>query len=945
MLLPCLFLAVAAGSVSAADRIDLATWEKYRAAVRHPAAAIKPADLERAKRNLAQYPWAREHAAAVRREADAALASLTPAYLVQMIPDTTPGCVGPCPACRAKGLPWHPSGQWSWSEESPDQLACTVCRTVFPHADFPESIVLRSKWDPHQEFGFVGGEPFNCFGYTARPSLTGIIRARKLSAATSRLQSLAVAHALFGEAKYARGAKTLLLRVAEVLPKYLVRAGYAYGEYADCDPHVAAERITDLPTDELVVPPNRPDRKLHAAYWAASRIGSSGMDGGWVNRVAQAYDLTCEAREGGAAVYSEDDRRRIERDVLLEGAYLAVCDPGINNKSVGNRAGAAMVGLSVGQPDLVAFGLEGFRKTVDGWFLPDGGTSESAAYALMTMGGIRNFALMFRGYSDPPGYRDREGRRVDDFDASRDTRYGDCWQALIWTLQGDLQHPPTADSYRNTGIGGSFAELIALCYPTAEHVALWQELAGRRRATSSSDAIFYREPELADRAVPALVLPDMVFPFLSQGYLRTGATGRGSVALLNATDWGGHHHQDSLDLYYWKDGRELLSDLGYLWDHPDKPQTSRTFAHNLVMVDGQNQRTRGRGGSFELFAATPGVKVMEASSRAYEAASVYRRTVVQVDHGPSGSYLVDIFRVAGGGSRQLVLHGPGNDYEVTGLRLEPEADSETPSRNSPASAVPRLQNARRGAGAAAWSATWRLDAGYAFTILAPGSDREQVTIGDGWGQRDHRNTDRGATLPYLVRESKAAGLDKFVTVLAGVPGAQPLVRSVRQLALPDGAPVDAVALAVETTVGTDLVVSMLTPAPVRLATPAGELAADGRVAVVMADGAQSGSIALLGGTRLALAGRILTAPRPRAGGRVIETGSGGGDSWFVLEGEFPADANGQTLYVQDGETRRAFPIRAVRALDGRTRVYTKMGQTGFEARPGQTWETVAAVWR
>ncbi len=33
----------------------------------------------------------------------------------------------------------------------------------------------------------------------------------------------------------------------------------------------------------------------------------------------------------------------------------------------------------------------------------------------------------------------------------------------------------------------------------------------------------------------------------------------------------------------------MLSDLGYLWDHPDSQNTKRTFAHNLVMLDGREQ--------------------------------------------------------------------------------------------------------------------------------------------------------------------------------------------------------------------------------------------------------------------------------------------------------------------------------------------------------------------
>ncbi|MBM3500224.1 MAG: hypothetical protein FJX74_16325, partial [Armatimonadetes bacterium] len=73
-----------------------------------------------------------------------------------------------------------------------------------------------------------------------------------------------------------------------------------------------------------------------------------------------------------------------------------------------------------------------------------------------------------------------------------------------------------------------------------------------------------------------------------------------------------------------------------------------------MLLDGADQRSAGRGGSFHLFSVTPRVKVMEASSSAYPNAEVYRRTVVQIDHGEAGSYLLDLFRAQGGRERQYV---------------------------------------------------------------------------------------------------------------------------------------------------------------------------------------------------------------------------------------------------------------------------------------------------
>ena len=818
--------------------LDWSDWTKYRHGVVHPCTTIKPEDVARAKENIRRHDWAKRYLRGLQGSADRLLTVITPEYLERMIEPTTPGCYGPCPACRDRGLPWHPNGLWTWSSDHPDQLKCTTCGTVFPNDKYPESVVLECRWAKGQRFTFIGGEPFRCFGYLARPSLSGIIRAKKVSHATSQLEPLSRAYILTGDTRYARATKAILLRFAEVFPRYLVRAGYAYGEYADMDPHVAARRINDLPEDELVVPPNKPNRKLHTGYWSASRIGTSGMDGFWVSRVTEAYDLTCQADDQGSPVYSEQERMRIEKDVLLEGAYLAACDTLINNKSVGNRAGAGMVGLCVGHPGLIRFGIEGLRRTVDEWFLPDGATSESPGYAMMTMSGIRPLAVAYRRCSDPPGYRDAGGKRLDDFQAYRDTRFGDCWQGLIWNLQGDLRFPPSADSYRGSGIGSEHAELIASAWPTPEHLALLRELAGAERQVGSPrEALFYRNPEGKSPQAGPLVQSDVVFPWLGHGQLRTGEAGRDSLLLLMASDYGGHHHLDSLNLYYWKDGHELLSDLGYLWDHPDSTQTRRSFAHHLVMVDGRDQRPKGRGGRYELFAATPHVKTMEATSAAYPQATEYRRTCVLVDHGPAGSYAIDLFRVAGGKERTYVFHGPGKDYRVEGLAIDSTTAAERPMPAAVPSDKAKLVDLRHADGRAPWRILWSLEKNYQFQVLAPGQADEVVSIGQGWGQRDYRNSDRGTTLPYVLRQrSRSAGSDLFISVFEGSVKDRALVESVKRIPLPAGAPENAVVLAIQTREGVDLIVSQVTPQTLSVPVTGGELLTDARLAAVIARG-------------------------------------------------------------------------------------------------------------
>jgi hypothetical protein len=296
-----------------------------------------------------------------------------------MIPVTTPGDpkFTPCPACRDQGKPVHPHGLWSWNASRPEELSCDMCQTTFPHEKYPETVVLQTRWGRPQTLSYYGGEPFVIFSYkTGRPSFSANIRARKVAHMAGLARTLAEAYLLTGNVDYARGVRAILIRFAATYPFWLVHTGY--GEYADLPPKVAAQFILRLPEPELCPPPNQPDRKLHTGYWTAGRAGGVGQESGFVRRVVEAYDFTCEARGAdGVPVYAEVERRTIERDLLLESTLLLVADKQINNKSVGNRTAAALVGLCVGHPGLVRFGWEGFQQTVDGWFLPDGTTSES----------------------------------------------------------------------------------------------------------------------------------------------------------------------------------------------------------------------------------------------------------------------------------------------------------------------------------------------------------------------------------------------------------------------------------------------------------------------------------------------------------------------------------------------------------------------------------------
>ncbi|MCC6444067.1 MAG: heparinase II/III family protein [Armatimonadetes bacterium] len=817
------------------------SWKKYRAAISHPATMIKPDDLRRARKNLARYEWAQNYRDSLESSVSGWLPKIDAGWLARMIPATTPGdaLFTPCPACRDRGKPAHPHGQWRWSPDRPEELACIVCGTIFPNEQYPESVALRAEYGGGQTFTYYGGEPFRIFGFaTGRPSFSGCIRARKVASMTALCRQMAECYLLTGKPEYARAVRMILLRFAETYPKWLVHVGY--GEYADLDPHIAALNIENLPVDELTPPPNKPDRKLHTGYWSAGRAGGVGMEGGFVRQIAEAYDFTCRVEEGGQPIYSDADRIRIEKDLLLESTTLLTADKQVNNKSVTNATAVSLVGMAVGHPGLVQFGLNVFLKTIEGWFLPDGATSESWSYAEMTLNGIHALGQAFRGYSDPAGYTDADGKRIEGLDLYRLPAYRRIWDAMYNGLQGNLKYPPIADGHLADGMQILYSELMVANYPEeARYLALLKEQIGNRLERGYAPyALYYREPGLEQKAAPPFSFPDHLFPALQVGYIRSGSAGRDSLLLLSASDWGIHHHFDSLNLYLWQNDRELLSDLGYLWDHPLQFKTVRTFAHNTVMVDGKEQAAQGRGGRFTFFDADASkpIKAMEAQSNAYPQAPLYRRTVAQIPTAPGAFYVADIFRVEGGERHDYLFHGPNNALRLDAPSLKPEPAEDLDLANIHASREPAPRRLE-----------WDIDEAMRFQALWPGENGETFYLGDGWGQRDYRNSDVGATLPYIVRRRPAGSEpNAFITVFEGFAPGKAAVRSVRRLRVPS-APADfAVALAVETEGGTDYIVSCPEARPFRLQTFHGLLEMNGRLAVVRIKDGQAVGLYLQG---------------------------------------------------------------------------------------------------
>ena len=620
---------------------------------------IKDEDVLRAKENILKYKWAQNLEKSIISSANSRVKLFTNDYIKHMISEITPSTTTLCPNCVKKGFILNSRGDWQWSSNNPDKIKCRVCGMEFPNDEYKETIKRVSKWNSTQIITYVDMEEIDNIHYKhCKSTLSGVIRAHKLTYMITNLETIAYAYQLTKNITYANSIKRVFNRLASVLPSYLIYSGFIYNEYADCDPKYVAENIKNLTEDpskncrmlksyEIEENP----KELYNGFWTASRLGTNGMDGTYAYYLAMVYDLIKET-------CNDDEKNNYAKNILEQVAYLGVNDDSINNKAVYNFKGVALVGLAINNIKYIKFGLNQFIKSINTWFLKDGGTSESAAYCIQTIGGLNELGYAFKNYSDPEDYIPPEGdTKYKNFNLMVDTRYYESFQYLIWATYSNYYFPSIADSYNTTKVSDVHIELINYAKPVEK-----QFLQERMEKSSPVYfSLFFRNPD--NSTYGKFIYPDIMFPFLSQGYIRTGEYGEKSLIVLDASNYGSHHHSDSLNLVFWKEGHELLVDLGYLLDHENASETRHTYNHNTVYVNDKDQITYNRNGSFSTFYNSSKIKIMQAGSNAYKECDVYNRTIIQIEHEKNNnSYFVDIFRVHGGRKRQYTLHGPNNNY-------------------------------------------------------------------------------------------------------------------------------------------------------------------------------------------------------------------------------------------------------------------------------------------
>ena len=920
---------------------------KIEGAKRHPTVFITPEDVQRAKINISRYPWARQIADAVRREADSWIVR-DDGWLRGVVPPPgaafTYGLTG-CPVC---GAFWGP---WARDAATFDRPGGVTCRNGhrLPDAAHPDSGT-----------GYVA--PDGRIHYIVGAYNAWVVETLTFQA----LESLAHAYTLTGDERYAAKASVILDALAAIYPS-------------------CHKGCWDYPSTP-------PSGRLDRPWYQASRV--------LIHYVDQ-YDQLFHSKslDLPSVVSGMSRRKNVEENLLKDGGAYCYEHSKIgrlNNGEADYERGALAVGVCLGIPEYVRWAVDGpfgIRVLLENNIGRDGDYFEvTSMYADHTRELYFTFAepmLHYRGsaypaglnlYRDPKFIRYLEPHNLPLHGAGHMPRYGDAPPDLA---RRDVPSRPFDRSdydfleklYARTAnpeIGALLSWLADGKFDWLRSLASTGDPSGlsipdRRMSAGMS---IYREPGdrlgggFSDRiwmlfhagTPPAAIKelsPDWRRRLLASDFqgqkglaiLRAGEGAEAQALLLRYGPSLNHGHLDDLNINYFARGYELTYDLGYGSTAASQTQTSwskMTASHNLVVVDEKSQREGGTtGGSLRLFADTPAVQAIEASSDlsySSQDVSVYRRTAALIGSG-QGAFLVDFFRVRGGSQHDWIFHAPGSVMQLTGLTVGTEqagslagtdiswSDKQltegdiqghpnTPSWIAPpGNGYGFLIRPSRGAPADAWSADWEIDPRAHVRVSMPATPGVEVISTLAHGLYPHYPQAR-----YLLVRRRGKNLDSpFMAAIepyASTPGITRVERLPVDGDTPEIAPL---AMKIEGKNGrTDFVYSAADAAERRTAA----MTVAGRLIHLRRRGGELESLTLIGGRRFSGSGWMLDTDEDGWRGAVSAVVQRG--NTFTTAERLPADGRltGATvIFSNPGYSRTtAYRIVGVERSDRLSRV-------------------------
>jgi hypothetical protein len=770
-------------------------------------------DIERANANANKYVWATKMKNSIIEDANWWLKK-SDSFIREWIPELTPFRAIDCP----EGHSWRYN--WTWNKNSPDQVTCKTCNKTFHIKDFPEQdkdyltnpISAARRWDNDPQI---------------QRNIRGLVRYHKMNWVESSIHTLGLAYAFTGNVKYAQKAKVMLLRLAEVYDGWIVH------------------NWTHM-------------------YPADKPMGYAGKSSGWKIYDAQ---LLKNAAITYNYIYSsglltDEDKRLIEDDLFRVGARLLTALPpesALTNGAPLLLTGTATLGRLLEDHRLIAYTVDGFDDILHEYFFEDGHWWEaSPSYALMTLNTFYLIPDILHGYTDPSDYNGTDA--FENLNLTEDPFIKKVFTALNDIIFPDGTLPAINDSHAGDRVSIALSEALYSWYGGQENLRnLIEAHGGDLRNKGSEYALFKRTPDIPLKLEEGSLQTkeSHVAPDLGLGILRAGAGKEQTVLMMDfGPHGGGHGHRDKLNIIFWANGSELLTDLGYIhWDHPHMRWLQCSLSHNIVMVNMLEQNEAS--GELKTFATCPQVKLMRAQANAaYPNSDIYERTSLLV--GEDETYAVDIFRVRGGSVHDWIIHSPNRKRDIKFQGVSPGTSG--PSLQS-TGVYTHLKDVRSDIAPGPWSLTWDL---WKFRIDLLNQGEMTVYMGRAPGQREFSGSDKDAEVDVILGRRTGHDLSsQFISVLQSYKEG-PFIEGLKLLPFSDDEKMRA-GLRVKLEDRTDYILSVIpqdTHESYTIETELGRLDFSGELVLCSLNGDELVSLFLANGTKVEVAGLLLEGNGP-----------------------------------------------------------------------------------
>ncbi len=725
---------------------------------------------------------------------------------------------GYCPACN-QSVPMY---TWKMSAlDTPWKTRCPHCDALFPTNDFAafyrsgldgrgvfdpakadRSLLFNTEHpdpaDPLHLFGVDDGEGYVDGDKRWRFVGAYLVYGQWKQAVIAGIRSLAAAHVLTGDPAYARKAAILLDRVADLYPEFDFGAQASLYERKADRGYVSTWHDACEETREMVM--------AYDMIFEAIREDQQLV--GFLSQKAAQYGL-----ENPKATFL-DIQRNIENRILRDALANR---PKITTNYPRTELAVAIILATLGWEENQAAFWEVVDPMLDKATAVDGVTGEKglAGYSSYTIQAMAMFIGEFCKV-DPEFLNtllERHPRLRETYRFHIDTH---CL-GRYYPLVGDTGHFAGAVpqyegmNFLRLGVAGATSSAWTFLPPSC-YTLLWRlyeqtgDAAYVQTLYQGNDGmleglpydLYAEDAEAVREGVRRVIQNEGTQVRLGNvdkqdwhlAILRSGQGSHRRALWMSYESGGGHGHANALNIGLFSNGLDLLPEFGYPpvqfggWTSERAVWYTMTAAHNTVVVDGRN--AANGAGATTLWAEGNGFSVMRADARATNGGERFERTLALVDLSPEASYVVDIFRVAGGAEHTKFTHSHFGEVTTQGLNLQPAEDygHGTQMRNFRLDPAPRP----------GWSADWTIsdvygllsekrDLHFRYTDLTAGA---AAGLAEAWVVKGGYNADAEAWIPRALVRRRAEGESKlestFVAVIEPYEG-QSAVASIERLPL------------------------------------------------------------------------------------------------------------------------------------------------------------------